>query len=277
MNMKKLAIFIAILCLLTLSCSAKAEAPAVRVPANTETLALSETDGENAGNEATIVPAQWKPNMDPLPAPRSTIFTVPSEPAQPHEGVRQEQPPARQEAPPASQEPPPPARQQPARQDPPPARQQPPPARQQPAVRNESPPPPPQEATFDPGSITQEVFDTTKLEVQQLIDTLNRIIRSRDFNGWLGNLSEEYRAQISSPDFLQQISDSPALKSRNIVVTTPQEYFTNVVVPSRANDRVDDIEFVSQQRVMAYTNTNRGQRLRLYDLEKIEDKWKIVN
>jgi uncharacterized protein YigE (DUF2233 family) len=50
-----------------------------------------------------------------------------------------------------------------------------------------------------------------------------------------------------------------------------------VVVPSRANDRVDDIEFASQKRVKAYTVTPNGTRLRLYDLEHIGDQWKIIN
>jgi hypothetical protein len=48
-------------------------------------------------------------------------------------------------------------------------------------------------------------------------------------------------------------------------------------VPSRANDRVDDIEFISQKRVKAYTVSQKGERLRLYDLEKTNEGWKIIN
>jgi hypothetical protein len=50
-----------------------------------------------------------------------------------------------------------------------------------------------------------------------------------------------------------------------------------VVVPSRTKDRVDDIEFIGQNRVKAFTINNKGQKLRLYDLEKTASGWKIAN
>jgi len=56
-----------------------------------------------------------------------------------------------------------------------------------------------------------------------------------------------------------------------------------VVVASRAETgvRVDDIEFISLNRVQAFTvTTNRAGeevRLRLYDLEKIGNSWTIIN
>jgi hypothetical protein len=133
------------------------------------------------------------------------------------------------------------------------------------------------EAFFDPQSITEEVFNATKLDVQEYIGELNKIIRAKDYDSWVSNLGPEYFAHISSPAYLDQISDSVRLKALNIRVTTPQEYFSYVVVPSRANDRVDDIEFVSQKRVKAFTVIDRTQRLRLYDLELIDNGWKIIN
>ena len=135
---------------------------------------------------------------------------------------------------------------------------------------------------FDPGSISQELFDLTKIEVQHFIEDLNKIIASGNYNSWKAALSEGYFREISSPESLQQVSEQPAMTSRKIVLKTAEDYFNHVVVPSRANSRVDDIEFISQNRVKAYTViTNRDgqttQRLRLYDLELIENIWKIVN
>jgi hypothetical protein len=134
-----------------------------------------------------------------------------------------------------------------------------------------------EEASFDPLSISQEVFDTTKSDVQQFIGELNTIIRARDYTAWVAHLGEDYFAHISSPEYLARISEQPRLTTQKIQVTNAQEYFTHVVVPSRANDRVDDIEFVSQRRVKAYTLTDANMRLRLYDLEWIDDGWKIIN
>jgi hypothetical protein len=132
-------------------------------------------------------------------------------------------------------------------------------------------------AAFDPGSISQELFDSTKIEVQRLIEELNGIIQNKDYDSWVSYLGGEYFADITSPDYLETISNSAALKSQKIVVKTPQDYFHHVVVPSRANSRVDDIEFITQKRVKAFTINDKGQRLRLYDLEKTPSGWKILN
>jgi hypothetical protein len=40
---------------------------------------------------------------------------------------------------------------------------------------------------------------------------------------------------------------------------------------------VDDIAFISENNVRAYTVDNRGQKLILYDLAMIDNKWKIIN
>jgi hypothetical protein len=138
-------------------------------------------------------------------------------------------------------------------------------------------PAPAEEAPFDPESITEEVFNATKTDVQQFIGDLNRIIRARDYDAWVDHLGPAYFSQISSPEYLSQVSESARMKTQQITVSTPQEYFTHVVVPSRANDRVDDIEFVSPTRVKAFTVTDKNLRLRLYDLEWRDNRWKIIN
>lgn len=136
---------------------------------------------------------------------------------------------------------------------------------------------PAEETDFDPSSITQEVFKDTLSEVQQFIDELNRIISIKNYDSWLSYLGDNYRQTINSSKFLQEISDMPTLKKQGIVLQSAEDYFSQVVVPSRADARVDDIEFVSQHRVKAFTIGRNGARLRLYDLERIQGAWKIVN
>ena len=141
------------------------------------------------------------------------------------------------------------------------------------------------EERFDPRSVSQTQYNSTKDEVQLFIRDLNRIIRNRNYNGWRAALSTERFEEISSPENLQRLSEQPALKNQKIVLRNAQDYFTNVVVPSRANNRVDetvdDLEFIGTNRVKAYTirttNTGEEQRLLLYDLEKIGNSWKIIN
>jgi hypothetical protein len=131
--------------------------------------------------------------------------------------------------------------------------------------------------TFDPGSITQDLYDSTKSDVQHLIEELNGIIRAKNYNAWKSYLDEKYLADISSSEYLRRISNTAAMKSQKIVLKVPEDYFNYVVVPSRANSRVDDIEFITQRRVKAFTITEKGQRLRLYDLERSSSGWKIIN
>ncbi|MDR2049220.1 MAG: hypothetical protein LBP69_07170 [Treponema sp.] len=131
--------------------------------------------------------------------------------------------------------------------------------------------------TFDPNSITKEEFDTTKVEVQHLIQKLNDIIRAKNYASWVSYLEEDYFRLISSREYLDQINRTDRMRKANLVLRNARDYFNNVVVPSRANDRVDDIEFISQNRVKAYTISQKGERLRLYDLEKTNEGWKIIN
>ena len=134
---------------------------------------------------------------------------------------------------------------------------------------------------FDPTAVTEQQYTSTMEEVQAFISELNRIISTRNYQAWRARLSPEYLAKISSPEFLNDVSETPAMKTRRIVLRSAEEYFIHVVVPSRQNSRVDDIEFEGRNRVKAFTvNTNRAGeevRLRLYDLEKVNDSWIIIN
>ncbi|MCL2834931.1 MAG: hypothetical protein FWD78_17305 [Treponema sp.] len=161
------------------------------------------------------------------------------------------------------------------------------PAQTEPAVQipAETPaePAPVNEPVNDPGTLipeniyiaTQEEFDTTKADIQKLIQDLNRIIRASNYNSWLTYLSDEYKGRINSKEFLDDIKARyPVFRTK---INNARDYFNNVVVPSRANDRVDDIEFISKNEVIAYTMDNHNQRLVLYHLENTDGKWKIMN
>jgi hypothetical protein len=130
-------------------------------------------------------------------------------------------------------------------------------------------------------TISQAQHDSTLDEVQRFIGNLNNIISRKNYNAWKAALSQAYFNKISSSQFLREMSEQPAMKTRNIVLRTPEDYFTNVVVPSRADSHVEDIEFIGSNRVKAFSITkNRAgeeQRLVLYDLEKVGNSWLIVN
>jgi hypothetical protein len=137
------------------------------------------------------------------------------------------------------------------------------------------------EINFDPQSITQQEKETTMDEMRLLIAEINRVIRARDYEGWVAYLADDFVEVINSPSYLANLSNSaPQLKGQNIVLKTPQDYFTHVVVASRENVRadasLDDIEFLSHNRVKAYTVNTRQQRLRLFEFVKAGNAWKIA-
>jgi hypothetical protein len=163
----------------------------------------------------------------------------------------------------------------------------------------------PPEPGFDPDNVSRDIYEVTKAEVEQLVGKLNVIIAARDYDAWVSYLEEGYFGKISSPAFLQEISDSELMKMQKKVIRTPKEYFLNVVVPSRSNNRADDIAFITKDRVRVIQFNQRRRRppsdpdelARLeaagadirdgwlyensreifYELEKIQDVWKIVN
>jgi len=144
---------------------------------------------------------------------------------------------------------------------------------------------------FDPAAISADLYASTMAELRLFIETLNAIIRARNYTAWVSYLSESYYAQINSQEFLARRSEELFRRDQIVasnlgrdprrvqkrVLRTSRDFFYNVVVPSRSNDRLDDISFVDENRVKAYTVDSRGNRLVLYDLKIIDNRWRIIN
>ena len=143
------------------------------------------------------------------------------------------------------------------------------------------------EEVFDPENVSEELYISTMAEVQALIGELNAIIRARNYTAWRGYLAEDYYQLINSPAFLEERTEELYRRDQIIaanlgrtaqrrILRTSRDYFEHIVIPSRSNDRVDDIDFISDNRVRAYTIDSRGNSLILYDLEIIDGNWRIV-
>jgi hypothetical protein len=122
--------------------------------------------------------------------------------------------------------------------------------------------------------VTEEVYTKTFDEVEEFVRTLNDIIRRRDYSTWLTYLTEEYIRQKSDPEYLREQSEMPLLKKNNVELRSLQDYFRYVVVPSRSQATIDDIEFIDEDHVKAIS-TIRGTRGILYLLERKNGGWKI--
>jgi hypothetical protein len=122
--------------------------------------------------------------------------------------------------------------------------------------------------------VSQEVYSRTFEEIEEFIRNLNRIIRDEDYESWLTFLSEEYIRTTSDPEYLSDQSEKPLLKQANIRLQDLRDYFLQVVVPSRTQATLDEIEFLDENHVKAIA-VLRGTRVILYLLERDGVQWKI--
>jgi hypothetical protein len=135
---------------------------------------------------------------------------------------------------------------------------------------------PPPEEPAEPGEVevSEELYVQTFDEVEATIEELNQIIANRNFVLWQDYLTPGYRQTYSNPEVLERSSESAILQRNNIELTSLQDYFNFVVVPSRANARLDDLVFRDEDTVEAIMEVD-GQRYLLYLLKKMNNRWKI--
>ncbi len=122
--------------------------------------------------------------------------------------------------------------------------------------------------------VSEEVYSRTFEEIGELIENLSRIIRSADYDSWLSHLSEEYIRTTSDPAYLREQSEKPLLRQADIRLHDLRDYFVYVVVPSRTQATLDEIEFLDENHVKAIALL-RGKRVILYLLERQQGQWKI--
>jgi len=122
--------------------------------------------------------------------------------------------------------------------------------------------------------VTREVYSRTFEEVERFVTNLNQIIRRADYATWVTFLSKEYVSRTSDPQYLKEQSEKPLLKQNNVQLRSLRDYFEQVVVPSRVQASVDEIEFIDESRVKAIT-TFRNTPAVLYLLVREDGNWKI--
>ncbi|MFW6363727.1 MAG: hypothetical protein ACOC0D_07785 [Spirochaeta sp.] len=122
--------------------------------------------------------------------------------------------------------------------------------------------------------VTEELYEQTFDEVETVITTLNEIIGRGDFDSWKNYLTQEYIDAVTEPGHLEELNQSPLLSRNNIELESLEDYFRYVVVPSRANLRLDDLEFIDDNTVQAIMIV-RDRRAILYLLRRIDGEWRI--
>lgn len=150
-------------------------------------------------------------------------------------------------------------------------------AEPEPVVEPESEPviEPEAEAEEHSYEVTQEVYEQTFEEIEAFISELNGVISRRQFERWTGYLSSTYIGTYNDESVLSEINQYPQLKDNDIILKSLKDYFDWVVVPSRSRAVLDDIVFVGEDQVTAYSSFE-GKRAKLYELQRLDGEWKIT-
>ncbi len=132
----------------------------------------------------------------------------------------------------------------------------------------------PEPVVTKPIDVPEDLYQQAFEEVEAVINELNRVIASGEFETWTTYLTNRYADYYSHPKVLADLSRQPFLASNNIRLRSLEDYFADVVAPSRARARLDDLIFYTDSLVEAVTEF-RGQRVILYLLRKVDGEWKI--
>jgi hypothetical protein len=122
--------------------------------------------------------------------------------------------------------------------------------------------------------VTEEIYTKTFDEIEELIRNLNEIIQNEDYQSWLMYLSNAYVEKTSNPEYLKEQSQTPLLRKNKVKLKHLQDYFNYVVVPSRTQAKLDEIEFIDETKIKAYAMIGNTRAL-LYLLVREDSKWKI--
>ncbi len=122
--------------------------------------------------------------------------------------------------------------------------------------------------------ITEEIYEETFKDINNVINELNSIIQSENYDSWLNYLTEYYIIETSKPSYLEKWENDKNLQASGIIIQSLKDYFDYLVVPRRSKAQLDTIEFIDENRVYAYTIINGVQYL-LYNLVRKENEWKV--
>jgi len=125
-----------------------------------------------------------------------------------------------------------------------------------------------------PATLNENEIKKAETDIATLIDKLNKIIASKDYENWKIYLSDNYINYYSDPEVLKEKTQSPLLIKYKIVLRSLEDYFNYVVVGSRQNVKLDEIKVLDRNRIKAYMII-KDTPVIIYELVRIDNEWKI--
>ncbi|MBO5137421.1 MAG: hypothetical protein J6B81_02865 [Spirochaetaceae bacterium] len=119
--------------------------------------------------------------------------------------------------------------------------------------------------------ISVDTFNQDKKDILELIDQIDQTMQSNNYNKWLSYVVPESKVYWQNRNNLNSIQERLPVK---VKISSMQDYFKYVFVPSRAGRNVDEIRYVSSSLVKA-VQVKDNRDIIYYTFEKIDGKWML--
>ena len=121
-------------------------------------------------------------------------------------------------------------------------------------------------------SISKEEFLNDKNEILEIISKLSHIMADYDYQKWLNYIEPESIEYWSNSANLKKASKRLPIKNQHL--TSLNDYFRMVFVPSRRERRVEEIRYVSRDSVKA-VEVSEETDVVYYNFVKKNGKWMV--
>lgn len=121
-------------------------------------------------------------------------------------------------------------------------------------------------------SVSWEEFSADKKEILRIIAELSTIMAERNYEEWLNYIEPESKVYWSNPINLRKASKRLPIRGQRL--NNLNDYFVFVFVPSRKNQHVDEIRYISRDNIKA-VQVRDSQDVVYYNFRKINNTWMI--
>ncbi len=118
--------------------------------------------------------------------------------------------------------------------------------------------------------VTIDTFTKDKQDILDTIDKLAVVMKTGNYNGWLGYVSPESQEYWSNPKHLKEVESK--LPVKGLKIAGLRDYFKYIFVPARSGHQVDEIRYISGTLVKA-VQVQQDRDIVFYTFEKVNDKW----
>lgn len=122
--------------------------------------------------------------------------------------------------------------------------------------------------------VPPKVFEEDKNQIFLIINDLDRIMKTKDFDSWISYLNPDSYDYWANRHNLQELS-------RNLIplggkqINNIREYFETFFIPARRGRIVDEIRYVTPTHVKVVQYKNKTDII-YYFFDKIDGEWKLT-